>query len=52
VERLDAPSKRFVTLEHSAHVPFLEEPGRFLYTLIAEVLPLAAGEANRSPTRR
>lgn len=41
VERLGAPSKRFITLEHSAHVPMLEEPGRFLMALVTEVLPLA-----------
>ncbi len=40
-DRLEAPHKRFVTLEHSAHVPFLEEPGRFLQALLSEVLPLA-----------
>jgi proline iminopeptidase len=40
-ERLEAPHKRLVTLEYSAHVPFLEEPGRFLQALLTEVLPLA-----------
>ncbi|MCU0616512.1 MAG: alpha/beta hydrolase [Gemmatimonadaceae bacterium] len=40
-DRLQAPHKRFVTLEHSAHVPFLEEPGRFLQALLTEVMPLA-----------
>lgn len=44
-DRLEAPHKRFVTLEYSAHVPFLEEPGRFLQALLMEVLPLA--EAGR-----
>ena len=41
VERLQAPHKRLVTLEHSAHVPMLEEPGRFLLALVTEVLPLS-----------
>jgi proline iminopeptidase len=41
IERLESPHKRFITLEHSAHVPFLEEPGRFLEALLTEVLPLA-----------
>jgi len=39
-DRLQAPHKRLVTLEYSAHVPFLEEPGRFLQALLTEVLPL------------
>ena len=41
-DRLQAPHKRFVTLEYSAHVPFLEEPGKFLQALLTEVLPLTA----------
>jgi pimeloyl-ACP methyl ester carboxylesterase len=47
VERLQAPHKRLVTLEHSAHVPMLEEPGRFLLALVTEVLPLSmAGDSS------
>lgn len=41
VERLRAPTKRFVTLEWSAHVPMLEEPGVFLQALLEHVRPLA-----------
>lgn len=40
VERVKAPSVRFITLEHSGHVPMLEEQGRFLLALIQDVLPL------------
>ncbi|MEP7380570.1 MAG: alpha/beta hydrolase [Gemmatimonadota bacterium] len=40
VATLHAPTKRFVTFERSAHYPMLEEPGRFLMTLVREVLPL------------
>lgn len=43
IERLQAPSKRFVTLEWSAHVPFLEEPGEVLLALLHHVRPLATG---------
>lgn len=39
-DRIVAPRKRFVTFERSAHVPMMEEPGRFLEALIREVLPL------------
>ncbi|MCB9081111.1 MAG: alpha/beta hydrolase [Lewinellaceae bacterium] len=39
--KLSAPNKKFITFEHSGHFPMLEEPGRFLVTLVNEVLPLA-----------
>ena len=42
-DRLEAPVKRFITFERSAHFVMLEEPGRFLLTLVNEVLPLAGG---------
>ncbi|HXT18231.1 MAG TPA: alpha/beta fold hydrolase [Gemmatimonadaceae bacterium] len=44
-DSLTAPSKRFVTFEESAHVPFLEEPGHFLEALLRDVQPLAAERA-------
>lgn len=50
-DSLEAPHKRFITLERSAHVPMLEEPGLFLFTLIQEVLPLTEGRALFSPMR-
>ena len=39
--QIKAPAKAFFTFEYSAHFPMLEEPGRFLVTLVDEVLPLA-----------
>lgn len=50
-ETIEAPHKRFVTLERSAHVPMMEEPGLFLLTLIQEVLPLTEGRAAFAPPR-
>ena len=44
---LDAPVKRTIWFEHSAHLPFLEEPGHFFAALVREALPLAKGEAKR-----
>lgn len=44
-ETMEAPHKRFITLERSAHVPMMEEPELFLLTLIQEVLPLTEGRA-------
>lgn len=40
---IEAPHKRFVTFERSSHMIMFEEPGRFLLTLVNEVLPLAGG---------
>lgn len=46
VPTIQAPIRKFITFERSAHYPMLEEPGRFLLTLVQEVLPLT-GEAAR-----
>lgn len=42
---IEAPTKRLVTFERSAHIPFIEEPGRFLVALLEHVLPLTGGPA-------
>ena len=39
-DRIQAPGKKFITFERSAHFPMFEESGRFLLTLVEEVLPL------------
>lgn len=38
--RVKAPSKKLVWLEHSAHMPMVEEPGHFFAALLQDVLPL------------
>jgi len=38
---LRAPTKKLVWFEDSAHMAYQEEPGRFLVTLVNEVLPLS-----------
>ena len=43
-DRINSPNKKFITFERSSHYPMFEEPGRFLLTLLTEVLPLT-GEA-------
>ncbi len=55
-ELLDAPSKRLVWFEHSAHMPHLEEPGKFrdLLMQLRGSLPAASspslrGRAGRPP---
>jgi pimeloyl-ACP methyl ester carboxylesterase len=40
-DQLQAPSKRFVWFENSAHMIYEEEPGRFLVHLVHDALPLA-----------
>jgi proline iminopeptidase len=44
-EKLEAPSKQFITFERSAHFIMFEEPGRFLMSLVNVVLPLAGGSS-------
>lgn len=41
MRRLSAPKKRVLWFEHSAHLPFIEEPGRMLDALLTHVRPLA-----------
>jgi pimeloyl-ACP methyl ester carboxylesterase len=48
-DALRAPQKRFVSFERSAHFVMLEEPGRFLTTLVTAVLPLTEGSPTFSP---
>ena len=38
--QVKAPSKKLVWLEHSAHMPMVEEPGNFFAALLRDVLPL------------
>jgi len=42
-DQIQAPRKEFITFERAAHFVMLEEPGRFLMTLVNELLPLAGG---------
>lgn len=44
-DQVRAPHKRFVTFTRGGHFPMFEQPGRFLKTLLDEVLPLTEGEA-------
>ena len=38
---IDAPCKRLIWFEQSAHNPPFEEPGRFVHVMVDDVLPLA-----------
>ncbi|HEY0661953.1 MAG TPA: alpha/beta fold hydrolase [Lysobacter sp.] len=40
MERLEAPSKRAIWFEHSAHLPMVEEPGRVFAALLEHVRPM------------
>ncbi len=48
-DRIEAPSKKFVTFERASHMIMFEEPGRFLLTLVNDVLPLAGGAKDFEP---
>lgn len=52
LEALQAPVKRLVTFERSAHFAMLEEPGRFLLALVQQVLPHTEGSAAFDPKPR
>lgn len=47
IERVEAPYKRTVWFEHSAHLPMVEEPGRVFAALLEHVLPLARDDVAR-----
>jgi pimeloyl-ACP methyl ester carboxylesterase len=51
-DRLQAPSKRWVWFENSAHMIYAEEPGRVLANLIQLALPFATPASNPSPDDR
>ncbi|MDR3414738.1 MAG: alpha/beta hydrolase [Nevskia sp.] len=42
MKRLQAPAKKTVWFENSAHLPMIEEPGHVLLALVGEVRPLAS----------
>ncbi len=44
-DRLEAPSKRWVWFEKSAHMMYAEEPGRVLVHLVELALPFATASA-------
>jgi pimeloyl-ACP methyl ester carboxylesterase len=48
-ERVEAPTKRWVWFENSAHMVYAEEPGRVLVHLVQDVLPLAAAAGDVAP---
>jgi pimeloyl-ACP methyl ester carboxylesterase len=47
LDALDAPTKKLVWFEHSAHLAPHEEPGRFLLALVQDVLPIAQRDKDR-----
>lgn len=45
-DRIEAPAKKLVWFEHSAHEMLVEEPGKVFLTLVNELRPLAIGVAD------
>lgn len=44
-DTIDAPCKRLIWFEQSAHNPPFEEPERFVHVMVDDVLPLVVGRA-------
>ena len=49
---VQAPAKRLVWFEDSAHMVYEEEPGKLLVTLVTTVLPLTRPVAGTAPAQR
>ena len=47
---VQAPAKRFVWFENSAHLPMTEEPGKFLVSLVRYARPIAERAGDGPPT--
>ncbi len=48
-DKISAPKKELAWFENSAHMVMQEEPGRFLFHLVADVRPLAASSGDIAP---
>lgn len=51
-DRIQAPAKKLVWFEHSAHEMLVEEPGKVFLTLVNEVRPLAIGVDEKTPAAK
>lgn len=51
MSRLNAPYKKTIWLEHSAHLMMVEEPGRVLTALVDHALPFARGDVRTASQR-
>jgi pimeloyl-ACP methyl ester carboxylesterase len=49
-DRVEAPTKKFVFFEHSAHMLPFEEPGKLFLHLVRDVRPLAVAAGDGPPT--
>jgi pimeloyl-ACP methyl ester carboxylesterase len=49
LDTVDAPEKRLVWFEHSAHMPMTEEPGKFLLSLVRYARPIAEKAGDVAP---
>jgi proline iminopeptidase len=48
-EKVQAPAKRFVWFENSAHMPMTEEPAKFVVSLVRFVRPIAEQAGDAAP---
>ena len=49
LDTVEAPEKRLVWFEHSAHMPMTEEPGKFLLSLVRYARPIAERAGDVAP---
>jgi pimeloyl-ACP methyl ester carboxylesterase len=49
LDTVEAPEKRLVWFEHSAHMPMTEEPGKFLVALVRYARPIAERAGDAAP---
>ena len=49
LETVEAPEKRLVWFEHSAHMPMTEEPGKFFLSLVRYARPIAERSGDVAP---
>jgi proline iminopeptidase len=49
LKTVEAPEKRLVWFEHSAHMPMTEEPGKFLLSLVRYARPIAERAGDVAP---
>ena len=48
-DRVKAPQKKLVWFEHSAHVMYLEQPGKTLTHLVQDIRPIAVAAGDAAP---
>ncbi|HTW35140.1 MAG TPA: alpha/beta hydrolase [Rhizomicrobium sp.] len=48
-DKVQAPSKQFIWIENSSHLPMTEEPGKVLVSLVRYARPIAEHAGDTAP---